>query len=66
MDLFILFLRIAITLTFLILAIFGPIAFAQLSTFIRTYKVAHETLKARVTAIEKQLGITSPDEDGHD
>lgn len=46
MDLLILFLRIAITLTFLILAAGGPWALIKLSRFIRRYTAAHEALKS--------------------
>lgn len=55
--------RIAITLTFLILAAGGPYAVRKLSKFILKYTVAHEALKRRVVAIEKRLGITPPDEE---
>lgn len=62
MDIVIILLRLAITLTFLILATFGPYAVRKLSKFIREYTVAHESLKLRVQVIEKQLGITLPEE----
>lgn len=54
--------RIAVTLTFLILAMGGPYAIRKLSTFIREYKTAHNALRQRVQVIEKQLGITPPEE----
>jgi len=67
MDLVILFLRLAITLTFLILAAGGPWAIILLRRFIRRYGIAHEALEARVQAnerrlqtIERQLNITPP------
>ena len=53
MDLFILFLRIAITLTFLILAIFGPVALTKLTRFIRRYTVAHEAMQADIEELKK-------------
>jgi hypothetical protein len=55
--------RLAITLTFIILAAGGPWALFKLSSFIRRYKTAHEELKARIQAIEKHLGITPPNGD---
>lgn len=63
MDWLIFFLRLAITLTFLILATGGPIAIILLRRFIKKYAVAHEKLRMRVQTIEKQLGITPPDEE---
>lgn len=58
------FLRIAITLTFLILAAGGPYALLLLRRFIRRYTVAHEALKtdhealkARVTTLESARGL---------
>ncbi len=56
--LIIIFIRIAITLTFLILAAGGPYAIIQLRRFIRRYVAAHESLKSRVSVIERQLHIT--------
>lgn len=53
MDLFILFLRIAITLTFLILASGGPYAIVLLRRFIRQYGAAHKILEARVESLEQ-------------
>lgn len=53
MDIMILSVRIAITLTFLILAAGGPYALGKLRRFIRTYGVAHEELKQRVTELER-------------
>ena len=57
MNLLIIFLRIAITLTFLILAAGGPWALYQLNRFIKRYVTAHEVLKARVAALERQMGL---------
>lgn len=48
------FLRLAITLTFLILAAGGPYALIMLRRFIRRYTVAHQTLEKRVTALEER------------
>lgn len=53
MNLFIIFLRIAITLTFLILAAGGPYAILKLSKFIRRYTASHEELKKRVQKLEQ-------------
>jgi hypothetical protein len=53
----ILFIRIMITLTFLILAVCGPIAIIQIRRFIKVYMVSHAALIARVTALEKALNI---------
>lgn len=52
------FIRIAITLTFLILAAGGPYAIIQLRRFIRSYAVAHQELEARVKALEHKGGET--------
>lgn len=46
--------RLAIGLTFLMLAAGGPYAIIQLRRFIRRYSVAHATLEARVLALERQ------------
>lgn len=46
--------RIAVTLTFLMLAAGGPYAIIKLRRFIRTYRTAHAILEARVTALERQ------------
>lgn len=62
-EIIIVLIRLAITLTFLILAAGGPYAVGKLSRFIRRYSLAHEALKRRVATIEAQLGITPPDED---
>lgn len=55
--------RIAITLTFLILAAGGPYAIILLRRFIRRYDVAHRVLEAdhkaletRVSVLERRLG----------
>lgn len=56
-------LRIAITLTFLILAAGGPYAVIKLSRFIRKYGFAHEELKRRVAAIEQHLGMAPTDKE---
>lgn len=60
-----LLIRVAVTLTFLILALGGPYAIILLRRFIKHYTVAHEALKERVRFLERQLGITSPDEEQH-
>lgn len=46
--------RIAITLSFLILAAGGPYAIIALRRFIRRYTTAHQLLEARVAALEKR------------
>lgn len=51
MDIIIL-VRLAITLTFLILAAGGPYAIILLRRFIRRYTVAHEELRIRVATDE--------------
>lgn len=53
MDWLIIFLRVAITLTFLILAAGGPYAIWQLRRFIRRYALAHKALELRVAALER-------------
>ena len=53
MNWLILFIRIATTLTFLILAAGGPWALWKLSRFIRTYKSAHEALKAEIEDLKQ-------------
>lgn len=55
--------RIAVTLTFLILAAGGPYAIILLQRFIRHDKAAHDELRDRVKAIEKHLGITPPEKE---
>lgn len=47
--------RVATTLTFLILASGGPYAIWQLRRFIVRYTIAHEALRARVEALEHRL-----------
>lgn len=54
----ILVIRIMITLTFLILAVCGPIAIYMLRKFVKEYMTSHAVLKARVTVLEKALNIT--------
>lgn len=49
----IILLRLAITLTFLILAAGGPYAIILLRRFIRRYATAHEALEVRVEALEQ-------------
>ncbi len=48
----ILVLRVLITLTFLILAVGGPVAIVQLRRFIRLHYRKHAELEARVTRLE--------------
>jgi hypothetical protein len=48
----ILLLRIFITLTFLILAIGGPIAILQLRRFIKLYNIRIDALERRVSKLE--------------
>ena len=47
-------LRVAVTLTFLILAAGGPYAIIQLRQFIRRYRTAHRELETRVEALERR------------
>lgn len=47
--------RVAITLTFLILAAGGPYAIIQLRRFIRHYITAHKLLKAEVDALKTRV-----------
>ena len=47
-------LRVAVTLTFLILAAGGPYAIIQLRQFIRRYRTAHRALEARVEVLERR------------
>jgi hypothetical protein len=54
----ILVIRIMITLTFLILAVCGPIAIIQIRKFIKLYVTEHAVLTARVVVLEKALNIT--------
>ncbi len=51
----ILILRIFITLTFLILAIGGPVAIIQLRRFIAVYALAHKVLEARIESLERRV-----------
>lgn len=53
--LIIILIRIAITLTFLILAAGGPYAIIQLRRFIRQYGVAHRALEADHKALETRV-----------
>lgn len=52
-ELIIALVRWAIFLTFLILVIFGPVAFMQLRAFIKRYGLAQEELKERVRLLEE-------------
>ncbi len=56
----ILFIRIMVTLTFLILAVCGPIAIFQIQRFIKLYLIKHNELLLRVTALERALHIAPP------
>lgn len=49
--------RIAVTLTFLILAAGGPYAIILLRRFIARYVTAHAALEARVAALERDKRI---------
>lgn len=51
-EVIILLVRWAIFLSFLILVIFGPVAFVQLRNFIKRYGLSHEELKERVRLLE--------------
>ena len=51
----ILILRIFITLTFLILAVGGPIAIIQLRRFTAVYALAHKALEARIESLERRV-----------
>jgi hypothetical protein len=53
----ILLLRIAITLTFLLLAAGGPFAIVQLRRFVKLYAERHRALEVRVAALEHRLGL---------
>jgi hypothetical protein len=53
-----LLIRIMITLTFLMLAVCGPIAIYQIRKFIQVYMVSHAALVARVAVLERALDIT--------
>jgi hypothetical protein len=52
------FVRVATTLTFLMIAAFGPYAIVKLNRFIKRYTVAHSELEKRTERIEKHLGLT--------
>lgn len=52
-EVVILLVRWAIFLTFLILVIFGPVAFMQLRSFIKRYGLSHEALQERVRLLEE-------------
>lgn len=54
--------RLAITLTFFILAAGGPVAIILLYRFIRRYIAAHKLLEARVTLLEQHQGIHTEDQ----
>jgi hypothetical protein len=58
-------LRIAITLTFLILAVGGPIAIWQLRTFTALYYLKHRELQARVEQLEQRLNRQEPGNGEH-
>ena len=51
----ILILRIFITLTFLILAVGGPVAIVQLRRFTRLYQLRHGELQVRIEALERRI-----------
>ena len=51
----ILIVRLLITLTFLILAVGGPVAIIMLRRFIRVYLVRHAELILRIEEVEKRL-----------
>lgn len=53
MNIVVLLLRIAVTLTFFILALVGPYAVLQLRKFIKRYRTAHLILEARVENLEQ-------------
>lgn len=55
MDWLIFLLRTAITLTFLILAVFGPYALRKLSAFIKRYSEAHAALQQEVQVERKRI-----------
>jgi len=60
----ILILRIFITLTFLILAVGGPIAIIQLRRFIAVYGLAHKVLEVRISSLERRVSALDKT-DGH-
>jgi len=61
-DWLIFFIRLAITLTFLITATVGPWALVKLNKFIRRYEAAHKALEDRVKALEPKEQIIKPEE----
>lgn len=65
MDILILLIRIAIVLTFLILAAGGPYAIVLLRRFIKRYTVAHADLETRVQALERWKSTMEKHDDGH-
>lgn len=65
MDILILLIRIAIVLTFLILAAGGPYAIVLLRRFIKRYMVAHAALEARVQMLERWKSSMEKHDDGH-
>jgi hypothetical protein len=60
----IVFLRIIITLTFLILAIGGPVAILQLRRFIKLHYQKHAELQVKVESLEKRIVRLEPSEPG--
>ncbi len=60
----ILILRVLITLTFLILAVGGPVAIVQLKRFTTLYARKHAELLVRVEALERR--VTRLEAGGHD
>ncbi len=61
----ILILRILITLTFLILAVGGPVAIWQLRRFIALYYTKHGVLEVRLTALEQRIRKLEPFDGEH-
>ncbi len=53
----ILLVRLAITLTFLMLAAGGPVCIVLLRSFIKRYMVAHEALEVRNRALEARVKV---------
>ncbi len=58
----VLVLRVLITLTFLILAVGGPVAIVQLRRFIRLHYGKHAQLEARVEVLERRTHRLEPGE----
>jgi hypothetical protein len=56
----VLILRIFITLTFLILAVGGPIAIMQLRRFARVYYIQQGELKVSIEALERRVARLEP------